>query len=158
MEQHQQKALLESIVSSIIKLAIANGADISALDQSVRESIREDILSMAADIKPDPENWVYVKSKMLYDVYLQMRTEAGTLTRADETRAGLVSAQFSDPAEYHKHCVRVAEARKEADAGAVKTCSACGLTKPVSKFKRKGGAVCSACQGKQYRERKQNEA
>lgn len=156
---HQQKAQLESLISSAITLAAQiTGGEFNSTDQDVREQFRETLLDWMESFETDETSWSHVKDRYFYDVYLQMRTEAGTLTRTDETRSGLNTTQFSDNAEYHRHCIRVAEARKEKDGGATKICSSCGQTKPISRFKRKGGAVCNACQGKAYRAKKAAEA
>lgn len=156
---HQQKAQLESLISSTITLAAQiTGGEFNSTDQDVREQCREMLLSFIDEFEVDETSWNYVKDRYFYDVYLQMRADAGTLTHTDETRTGLNAANFSDTAEYHRHHLRIAEARKENDSGATKTCTSCGQTKPISKFKRKGGATCSACQGKAYRAKKATEA
>jgi len=157
---NDQKAQLESIVSCVIALAASmNGTEYQKNSQDLRETIREDLMEMLdCSFEPDLASWPYVKDRYFYDVYLSMRAEEGTLTMTDETRTGLSIANFTDAAEYHKHQLRVSEKRKEEYAGAVKTCNTCGLTKPASKFKKRGGATCNSCNAKKYRDRKAQNA
>lgn len=155
----QQRAQLESMVSSAIALANSvNGTDHPTTNMELREIAKTEILAMLDLIQPDPTSWPFVKDKFFYDVYLLARADAGTLTELDQTRPGLNSSNFSEPLEWHRHSIRVAQNKEIQAAGDTKTCSVCGQEKSASKFRHQGGAVCHACRAKKARERKKEEA
>lgn len=156
---NQQKAQLASLVSSLISLANSvNGTDHPTTSLELREIAKTEILAALDLIQPDPTSWPFVKDKFFYDVYLLARADAGTLTLLDETRPGLNSSNFSDPMEWHRHSIRVAQHKDSESSGVTKTCSACGQDKSITKFKHRGGAICNACRAKKARERRRNEA
>lgn len=156
--ENQQKAQIRSIVSSIIAAANSiNGAEMSVADQDLREQVEDKLMDLIDSLEKDLTSWPYVKEKYFYDVYLQMRKDTGSLTKTDEIRPGLSSVNFTESAEWHRHQLRIAEHKTTSTAGEVKECSICHLTLPKSKF-RKTGSVCNSCRGKQYRERKAEEA
>jgi len=155
----QQKAQLESLVSSAIALANSvNGTEHPTTNMELREIAKTEILAMLDLIQPDPTCWPYVKHKFFYDIYLLARADAGTLTTMDEIRPGLSQANFSDVMEWHRHSVRVAQWKLAESSNETKTCTTCGEEKPITKFRHRGGATCNACRAKKARERRRNEA
>lgn len=147
----QAKAQLESAVSTLISyMRAAHGVEV---DVDGRDSIRQQLMRVAEDYNPDTTSWPYVKHKYLYDVYLQARQEEGSLTDSDMTRAGLTKANFTEEGAYFEHMARVSAARRSGDAE-LKKCNTCGFMKPLTSFKRKGGAKCNSCRSRGYRNRK----
>jgi hypothetical protein len=149
------KAQWESLISSFIMVVAADtGTEFDKNDPDVRGQVKRMLDDAKDAMQIDETAWPQVKTKYLYDVYLQMRTEEGTVTQTDLTRAGLSPGLFSTTDEWHRHCARVIEGQSQDGLDSVKTCSACGQTKHVSKFKKHGGSRCGACQAKAYRERR----
>jgi hypothetical protein len=148
-----------SIISSIISYFNSiNDSSINSGDIDERGQVAELLDQMIEEIEPDKTSWGKTAGAMLYDVYLQMREEEGTITATDMVRAGLTSAMFADQGEYYKHCQRISNHRAQAEVdeyqqGQTKVCSSCGEEKPVSKFKRRGGAKCNTCRSRDYRNR-----
>ena len=156
MSEGQLKAMKESIISSLLVYANATrGTELRKSDQDVRDQISEAVDDLVGGISVDESSWPYVRNQMLYDVYLAMREEEGTITSMDRHRSGLNVAMFSNRAEFNTHLARISEARVAGVAEEYKVCSSCEMEKPMSKFKKKGGAVCNACRCRAYRERKQ---
>lgn len=161
MESHQIKAARESIVSNLILYYNAvKGTDLPKTALDTREDFGQALDDLIEIMEVDPSTWASVKETMFYDEYLKEREEAGTITGIDLVRPGMIQSQFADSAEYYKHCVRVAESRS-ADGSNLedrtKVCAVCLKEKHISKFKKRGGSCCTACNSKKYRERK-NEA
>jgi formylmethanofuran dehydrogenase subunit E len=153
MNDASVSAMLESIVSSVIAYTnTTKGLDIDKNSADVRGRIRAEVEAIVDELEDDPTCWPKVKDKYLYDVYLQMREEEGTVTHYDYHRSGLTAGLFAEESEYYKHCVRVSEYRAK-NATGDKVCSQCGTTKPTHKFGKKGGSICNACRSKAYRER-----
>jgi hypothetical protein len=149
------KAQWESAISTLIALANrTNETQIDKMDPDARYRMKEHLESVIEAYEPDFESWPFVKDRYLYDIYLQSRADAGTLTAHDEIRAGLKIAQFSDPLAYHEHQRRISEHNVAEDDGRTKVCSRCGRERPLSKFRFRGGAKCNSCRAKEVRERK----
>jgi hypothetical protein len=151
-DDHKIKSLRASAVSTIALLQCEiEGSSENLADY--REIVDEKLDDLLALLEPDPTSWAHFKGKLFYDIYLLQRQEEGTLSQADLTRRGVKSQEFSDPVEYHKHCIRVGETKELRD-GPPKVCTSCGEEKPANKFKFRGGAKCNACRSREYRERK----
>jgi hypothetical protein len=145
----------ESIISSFIALAVTrSGTQFNKADPDLREQVEIALEDAMDAMKIDETAWPQVKTKYLYDVYLQIRKDEGTLTDLDLTRTGLNPGLFSTTDEWNAHRARVSERLSQDGADYDKTCSACGQTKHISKFKKNGGSKCGACQAKAYRERR----
>lgn len=152
-EEFQIKAQVESIISSIIVCACAaKQIELDKSDGDLRSRIRSEVEDLIDALDEDKTAWPKVKDRYLYDIYLRMREEEGTVTEFDYRRPGLTHAAFSEDSEYHKHCVRVSEYR--AGNHDTKTCTQCGMSKATHKFSKKGGSICNACRSKSYRQRK----
>jgi translation initiation factor 2 beta subunit (eIF-2beta)/eIF-5 len=158
-DKHAASAQRASIISSIIAYfnAVSEGS-INSGDIDERAQVGEMLDQMINEIEPDKTSWGKTDGTMLYDVYLQMREAEGTITDTDLVRSGLTSALFADAAEYYKHCQRISNHRaqttvEESEYGKTKVCASCGEEKPVSKFKRRGGAKCNTCRSREYRNR-----
>lgn len=152
--EDQTRALRESIISSIIIYSSQmKRVETKKNDPDARSQVGSMLDGLVEEIDLDETSWTYAKDRMLYDVYLQMRKEEGTLTDLDSVRPGLNIAQFSDRIQYHEHMNRVAIYNKS-HINDGKVCSICNVRKDKSKFKKKGGSVCNACRCKSWRERK----
>ena len=152
--ENQTKALLASVVSMAIAYRNLIGKPATDPDERVALRVRIEALLGEETPNPDPSCWALMKSRMLYDVFLEMREEEGTITPTDLARPGIVRGLFSDEEAYLKHALRVSESRRKgAVAAEEKECSACGKTKHRSKFKKGRGTVCTACVGAAYRKR-----
>lgn len=155
--RNKEAALRESLISTMIAYKRIQLGEFDT-GGDIRATIGEKLDELADELVADETSWPYVKDRYLYDVYLQMREEEGTITEYDKVRPGLTMGLFSTSAEYHKHCVRVGDSRETHKHTGSKTCNECGCTKPAHKFPHRGGAICFACRSKKYRERTKNRA
>ena len=148
---------MESAVSGIINIAnsAVPGLEYSKSSEDNRAVVREKLESLVFSLQTDETSWENVKTKYLYDIYLEMRKAEGTITNFDMVRPKLVMAQFSNSDEYHLHCLRMSDFKTENPSDlSTKTCSKCGKEKDIKKFKHRGGSVCNACACASYRTKK----
>lgn len=156
-ETDKYKAMKESIISSvIIYVQGAKGVEIHKSDPDTREYVKTLVESMMEDVSIDESSWSYVGKHMLYDVYLKMREDEGTLTALDLRRPGLNLVQFTCRDAYNSHQKRLSDYKVDAKSGS-KICSKCQVEKLATSFRRRGGTTCNACRCKDYRRRKQGE-
>ena len=152
-----------SMKSAAISMVIAwvNAATESDLDKTdldIRKAVNDQLDTLLGGALVDATSWSFMKKRMLYDLYLEYRKSEGKLTELDLIRPGLTIGAFSDTDAFVEHCTRVGESRRVGQVigpDEVKICSECGQEKPRSKFRKKGGGVCNACQCAKYRKRKE---
>lgn len=157
IDQQKIRAMIESMVSVFISVhAHRYGNEIDKGDEDVRANVRCLIEEAIEKYKIDETCWNRIKGTMLYDVYLDMRRNEGTITKFDLVRPGLTMGMFADANEYVLHAQRVSN--QSASGINNKICSRCGESKDMSKFKKRGGGVCNACRSRDYRNRKKREA
>jgi hypothetical protein len=160
MDNNQINAMTQSMVSTFIILFNATHDDkLDKKSPEDRRTVEKAIKDALESIAIDTDSWSYVKGRFLYDIYLNWRESEGTLTEFDLIRPGLTIGLFSDVESYQEHCIRVGESRGKLSSDliagtATKVCSECGQEKPVSKFRRNGGAKCNACQCAAFRKRR----
>lgn len=160
MTEDQKEGLKQSAMSMFI--AYFNATN----DEQIDKRLPDDraMVEAAFDLAVgsmvfDHDSWARSEKsrKMLYDIYLEMRTSEGTVTDIDLTRRGLTMAMFSSNKEYYEHMQRVSQAKAE-DLGdgteTLKVCTMCNRELPRSKFKKKGGSKCNACMCAEYKKRK----
>lgn len=156
---HKFQSMFASCVSNAINLiGMLTGEKEANNDPDMREEVIRKLSNLIGEHSIDKTSWGHCKDTMKYDVYLMMRRETNTLTQFDLTRPGLSEWQFTDLSSYFDHYQRVNDKRKTLESkGTIngKTCSKCGMHKPVTSFKR--GSVCNSCRSRAYRERKANE-
>lgn len=131
------------------------------MDVDDTKMVEDALTNLIDSFGKDSTCWGRMRSGMLYDVYLDMRTEEKTITETDLTRPGLTIGMFSSNMEFHEHCMRVSESRNktaEQETGVYKLCTGCGKSLPRHKFRKQGGTKCNACQCANRRaNRKENE-
>jgi hypothetical protein len=156
---NQEKAQMESVTTQLIALInAANKQDLLERNNPDHRSVvSEWIFNATVDLRPDPDAWTSLETKVPYEDYLAKRREEGTLSEVDLTRAGLQPTDFDNKEDYFLHMQRVRATVDEKHGGEGKRCSSCGQTKPRSSFPVRKGSVCYTCRSKKYRERKAEE-
>lgn len=156
LTEQQQARLLSAAanvlsVGSEVRPALAPSP---AAKQLLRKEIAAALLAKIEELEIDETEWESMSandSKLLYDVYLEMREMEGIITPYDLTRPGLLQHKFSSEYAWLQHRTRIAEDLLEGGSVGSKRCAQCGNLRPLSSFRKRGGAVCSSCRGKNYR-------
>lgn len=118
----------------------------------MEDVVAEAVAGILTSVRTDKTAWPFVKDKVRYDEYLEMREQRGTISDYDLVRPGLFEKDFTTVFKYFAHYERVHNDRKSTAAltgRGEKQCTKCGEAKPLNKFK--SGCVCNACRARSYR-------
>lgn len=153
MSEHQKSSLIASASAMLCRI-IATRTGTTPLREDVAKSVR-DLVDTFASGGVDETSWEMKPMPGMYDVYLELREAAGTLTAQDMVRGGLMSTDFSSGAEFVKHNSRIYAHRQNPETEwATKTCSSCGEVKARDQFPKKGGSKCKKCVDANTRDRR----
>ena len=150
----QQQARLLSAAANVLSVGSEIRPSLAPSAKILRQEVAEMLLGKIDELQVDETEWENISandSKMLYDVYLEMREMEGTITPFDLVRPNILQHKFSTEFAYLQHRTRIAEAQLEGGGVGSKRCTQCNNMRPLSSFRKRGGAVCSSCRGKNYR-------